>query len=329
MFGRFDLPMLCVAFAAAGPAIILLNKRILSTLQFPFPYALTAHGLVCSALISFVAVKGGWIKLSHDRSTPPRNLKWWMLTILPIGICQALAMGFGTVAYLSLTVAFIQMLKAFTPVITLIVLYAFGVEKPGKMLVMSIIGISIGTFLAVVGEVQFDLFGFTIHEISAVAEAMRVVLTQKLLLDAKFHPIEGLYYMAPAGALCMILLVTVFELKTMLDTGAFWIIHNNPTHFLGASALGFVLNILSFMILKASSAVLLKGISVSRTAALVLFCAAFLGEEVSFLEGLGYVVSLACFVWYNAIRIGIIKEDSGGHSPKKPLSGRASPIAEA
>ena len=129
---------------------------------------------------------GGWIKLSHDRSTPPRNLKWWMLTILPIGICQALAMvrvlaslsafhiitrqtchlqvisrrqwaqlsfiyphppllhiytiafsqGFGTVAYLSLTVAFIQMLKAFTPVITLIVLYAFGVEKPGKMLVM-------------------------------------------------------------------------------------------------------------------------------------------------------------------------------------------------
>ena len=35
---------------------------------------------------------GGWIKLSHDRSTPPRNLKWWMLTILPIGICQALAM---------------------------------------------------------------------------------------------------------------------------------------------------------------------------------------------------------------------------------------------
>ena len=116
-------------------------------------------------------------------------------------------------------------------------------------------------------------------------------------------PRAGLYYMAPAGAFCMIMLVVTCELKTMLATGAFWIIHNNPAHFLGASALGFVLNILSFMILKASSAVLLKGISVSRTAALVLFCAVFLGEEVSLLEGVGYVISLACFIWYNAIRI--------------------------
>eukprot|EP00041_Stephanoeca_diplocostata_P012608 m.211127 g.211127 ORF g.211127 m.211127 type:complete len:65 (-) comp19023_c0_seq26:24-218(-) len=34
---------------------------------------------------------------------------------------MTLSQGFGTVAYLSLTVAFIQMLKAFTPVITLLV----------------------------------------------------------------------------------------------------------------------------------------------------------------------------------------------------------------
>ena len=47
--------------------------------------------------------------------------------------------GFGTVAYLSLTVAFIQMLKAFTPVITLLVLYYFGVEKPRKMLIMCVV----------------------------------------------------------------------------------------------------------------------------------------------------------------------------------------------
>ena len=55
----------------------------------------------------------------------------------------------------------------------------------------SIVGISLGTFLAVAEETKFDLFGFTIHEISAVAEAMRLVLTQKLLVDTKFDPIEG------------------------------------------------------------------------------------------------------------------------------------------
>ena len=94
--------------------------------------------------------------------------------------------------YLSLTVAFIQMLKAFTPVITLAVLYLLEVESPSKMLVASVMGISVGTLIAVAGEMQFDTFGFVIHEVSAVAEALRIVLTQKLLQDAKFHPVEGL-----------------------------------------------------------------------------------------------------------------------------------------
>lgn len=43
--------------AAAGPAI-LLNRRIHSTLQFPFSYALTAHGLVCSALYDCIRTGG-------------------------------------------------------------------------------------------------------------------------------------------------------------------------------------------------------------------------------------------------------------------------------
>eukprot|EP00729_Bicosta_minor_P000587 gene587-30146_t len=192
-----------------------------------------------SLCFAVAAVKGGFVRVSRDTTAPNRNLRWWLLSILPIGGCQALAMGFGTVAYLSLTVAFIQMLKAFTPVITLLVLYYFGVEKPRKMLIMSIVGISLGTFLAVAEETKFDLFGFTIHEISAVAEAMRLVLTQKLL---------------------------------------------------------------------ESSAVLLKGISVLRTAALVLFCVTFLGEEVTMRQFVGYIVSLLCFVWYNALRMDATRD---------------------
>lgn len=118
----------------------------------------------------------------------------------------------------------------------------------------------------------------------------------------------GLYYMAPAGAICILALMVVYELRPMLDNGAFWTIHNNPAHFLGASALGFILNILSFMILKESSAVLLKGISVLRTAALVLFCVTFLGEEVTMRQFVGYIVSLLCFVWYNALRMDATRD---------------------
>ena len=48
--------------AAAGPAITLLNRWTLSTLQFPFPYALAAHGLVCSALYDYCIRTGGDVR---------------------------------------------------------------------------------------------------------------------------------------------------------------------------------------------------------------------------------------------------------------------------
>ena len=52
-------------------------------------------------------MKLGFVEL-QDKSMSRRQ---YLSRVAPIAFCQALAMGFGTFAYLSLTVAFIQMLK--------------------------------------------------------------------------------------------------------------------------------------------------------------------------------------------------------------------------
>lgn len=46
-----------------------------------------------------------------------------------MGVCQALTLYFGNAAYLHLTVSFVQMLKAFTPVVVLAIGIVFGIEK--------------------------------------------------------------------------------------------------------------------------------------------------------------------------------------------------------
>ena len=46
-----------MAVTVAGPAIILLNKHILGSLKFPFPYLLTCMGLMCASVASTVLVK--------------------------------------------------------------------------------------------------------------------------------------------------------------------------------------------------------------------------------------------------------------------------------
>jgi hypothetical protein len=71
-------------------------------------------------------------------------------------------------------------------VITLVVLTVLKVESPSRMLVLSVAGISIGTLIAVASEVQFDTFGFVIHEVSAVAGKNR-----------RFHPSVTLAYCEP------------------------------------------------------------------------------------------------------------------------------------
>eukprot|EP00037_Helgoeca_nana_P027525 m.315563 g.315563 ORF g.315563 m.315563 type:complete len:313 (+) comp27525_c0_seq1:327-1265(+) len=288
--------VVCAAYAVAGPAIILVNKHILSDLNFPFPYSLTCMGLATSSLFSTILVQLGLVECRNKATV---TSTFYVKRVLPIGAFQALAMGFGTVAYLSLTVAFIQMLKAFTPVITLVIVYIFGVETPSRQIVVAVAAISIGTFLAVLGEVQLDLFGTVIHEVSAVAEGIRLVLMQVLLQQLRFSPVEGLYYMAPAGTLCMLVMVATFEATDMSNRGALDTVRQHWQYFALASTLGFGLNLLSFWIIQLTSSVMLKIISVARTAALVLWCAVFLHEKITSLEIIGYTISLVAFAVYN------------------------------
>lgn len=49
--------------------------------------------------------------------------------VVPVGACQALTLALGNAAYLYLTVSFIQMLKAFTPVVVLAIGILFKIEK--------------------------------------------------------------------------------------------------------------------------------------------------------------------------------------------------------
>lgn len=93
------------------------------------------------------------------------------------------------------------MLKAFAPVILLLLLFSTGLEKPNILLVISIVIIVSGTFLAAYGEIAFSWTGLFIMFTSEFFESTKLVCMQILLTNFKFSVIEGLYYMAPAAAI--------------------------------------------------------------------------------------------------------------------------------
>lgn len=54
--------------------------------------------------------------------------RFYVTRMLPVGFCMALTLVCGNTVYMYLTVAFIQMLKAFTPVITMLGLFLAALE---------------------------------------------------------------------------------------------------------------------------------------------------------------------------------------------------------
>ena len=77
----------------------------------------------------------------------------------------------------------------------------------------------------------------------------------------------------------------------------------HPGVYLLAMALGFAVNIASFLVIKRTSSVMLKLMGTARNAGLVLFSAVFLGDTITPMQTAGYGLCLAFFGLYNYFKM--------------------------
>jgi drug/metabolite transporter (DMT)-like permease len=143
--------------------------------------ALSAFGMVASSALATLAVKGcGWClpDAATAAKRPRMTPRYYATHIAPVGLAMALTLHFGNVVYLHLSVSFIQMLKAFTPIVTMAALAVAGLEKPRRALVGAVALIGVGTAVASYGEGHLSFLGLACMLLSEVFEATRLVMTQ-------------------------------------------------------------------------------------------------------------------------------------------------------
>jgi drug/metabolite transporter (DMT)-like permease len=75
---------------------------------------------------------------------PPSKVSDWA-KLAPIVACTVLTMFWGNAAYMHLSMSFIQILKAFTPAVTLLIGACMGVERLRGSLVAAVLLIAVGT----------------------------------------------------------------------------------------------------------------------------------------------------------------------------------------
>jgi hypothetical protein len=159
-------------YLVASPTAILLNKILMKDIGFGYPVLVSALGQSFTAVCAYLAVHFFGVHVE----TLGRIDRW---SLVLLGGTSALALVLGQYPYLYLTVAFIQMLKAFSPTYMVIFLYCLGVEQPSRRIIACVLGLSVCTCIASAGEVNFNLIGVLFMAAASMSDAMRLVIAQR------------------------------------------------------------------------------------------------------------------------------------------------------
>jgi len=167
----------------------MINKVLMKDYGFGYPVMVSALGQVMTACFAIGMVWSGADRLQNEK--PDMN------TVLLLSGASALSLVLGQYPYLYLTVAFIQMLKAFSPAYMVVFLFCLRIEYPSRTTLFCILGLSLCTAAASAGEVNFNIVGVLFMASASISDALRLVLAQKLLKNLKLRPIEMIYYVSP------------------------------------------------------------------------------------------------------------------------------------
>ena len=276
-------------FMAVGPALMILNKEILDKVDFrvsaelsaqvpreqgarqpalgcatatevkelwpQHPILVSSMGLVASGIFTHVLYGLGKLRLEHANTV---TLRFWVTRCLPVGVCHAATLAFGNAQYLFMGISSVQVLKSFTPIVTAGVTFVLLGRKESLRSSAALLALCVATATAARGDSSVTAFGLMLALTGSLAEATRLVMTDFLLSGVKMQVLESMYYLAPAGGLCLLALGTLLEGPSVVARGDQAKIWANPLVFFIAALLGVGVQLLTTAVIQATSATTLK-----------------------------------------------------------------------
>ncbi|KAK4101474.1 TPT-domain-containing protein [Parathielavia hyrcaniae] len=280
---------------ALSSSVILFNKYILSSLGFAYPVILTTFHLTFATVMTQLLAR--YTTLLDGRKTVKMTGRVYLRAIVPIGFFFSLSLIFGNLTYLHLSVAFIQMLKATTPVAVLLSSWALGVSQPNLKVFLNVSTIVVGVIIASFGEIKFVWIGFIYQIAGIVFEALRLTMVQRLLSSAEFKmdPLVSLYYFAPVCAVMNGVVALFWEIpRVTMDE----VYHVGLFKFFLNGMCAFLLNVSVVFLIGKTSSLVLTLCGVLKDVLLVVASMIIFGTQVTALQFFGYSIALGGMIYY-------------------------------
>jgi len=289
---KVSVMVIIPVWMALSMGVIIYNNYIYNTLLFQFPVFLVTWHLFFAAIGTRVLQRtthllDGVKDVNMTKDT-------FLRSILPIGILFSGSLVLSNTAYLYLSVSYIQMLKAFTPVSILLISFAFRIQEPNRKLAVIVALISGGVCIASYGELHFNMFGFVVQAAAVVFEASRLVMIQVLLQGMKMDPLVSLHYYAPVcAAINLIILPFVEGLAPFyaLATISPWILISN-------AMVAFLLNVAAVFLIGVGSGLVLTLAGVFKDILLITGSTLIFHTSITPLQVFGYAIALGGLVTF-------------------------------
>ncbi|KAL0546835.1 hypothetical protein IC582_016753 [Cucumis melo] len=297
-------------YIALSSGQIFFNKWVLSSkeINFPYPLALTLLHMIFSSILCFILIKVFKVlKIEEGMSA-----EMYATSVIPIGATFAMTLWLGNTAYLYISVAFAQMLKAIMPVAVFVLGVAAGLELMScrMLLIMSVI--SFGVLVASYGEINISWIGVVYQMGGVVGEALRLIFMEILVKrkGLKLNPISIMYYVSPCSALCL-LIPWIFLEKPKMEERESW---NFPPVILVLNSLcTFALNLSVFLVITHTSALTIRVAGVVKDWVVVLLSALLFADvKLTVINLFGYGIAIAGVVAYNNHKL---KKEASRRSP--------------
>ncbi|KAL8487283.1 hypothetical protein ACS0TY_023819 [Phlomoides rotata] len=306
-----------LVYILLSSGVILYNKWVLSPkyFNFPLPITLTMIHMGFSGVVSFFL-----IRVFKVVSPVKMTFEIYATCVIPISAFFAASLWFGNTAYLFISVAFIQMLKALMPVATFVMAVLCGTDKLKCDLFLNMLLVSFGVVISSYGEIHFNIVG-TMYQVTGIfAEALRLVLTQVLLQKKglTLNPITSLYYIAPCSFMFLFVPWYLLEMPGMEVSQIkfnFWIFFSNA---LCALALNFSI----FLVIGRTGAVTIRVAGVLKDWILIALSTVIFPEStITKLNIIGYAIALCGVVMYNYLKA---KDVRSSQTPGDSITERTS-----
>lgn len=261
-------------------------------MQFRYPVFLVTWHLTFAAIGTRVLQRT--TSLLDGAKDVHMSKHMFIRSILPIGLLFSGSLILSNTAYLYLSVAYIQMLKAFTPVAILLISWASRIQEPNRKLMVIVLMISTGVALASRGELHFDLYGFLVQAAAVAFEASRLVMIQILLHGLKMDPLVSLHYYAPVCALINLAVIPFTEgLAPFYDLARL-----GPAILISNAMVAFLLNVAAVFLVGAASGLVLTLAGVFKDILLITGSVILYGAPITPLQIFGYSVALSGLVLF-------------------------------